>query len=594
MAIFSRLKSLFTATEMRTKGTAFERFSKENILKAGTGATIPDGQRFANLPPVRRTRSGEPMMRIDDLDGRQVGNDPRELYWGVLPNKIQPKQAMFMVRAAMAGDLWQFWRLTENMLNTWPKFAMAQHQLREAVSYVRFVAHPSALDGEAPTDSALEKRDLVQRALNGMTPNGFNDEKNKAGMIYNFTDAVLRGIALEEIIWKDPERVAGGKKWQRLPKATAWTHPRHFTFNQEGNVVVFTSASTLNVGDERRFGKGIGEIPNPNKMICSQFMSRSGSSMVNGFAMQLVWWWCARQYGLDFVLRMAQNFGNPFVDATYKPGMSATEKLQMVAEIIKGLGNRVLMHQEGTTLTLEAAQNLGTDNPQRWIIEESDRECLYLLLGQTGSTISEGGTFGHDDTKNDVKKERVAGVAEWVAQSSLEQFARAVLRVNYGNEEECPTFKPDFTKPLNAAEVGTFLTAISTSGLPIKAQELYEKAQFSVPKAGDEVFQKGDVKIFSEPMTDDEKQEKQFDQQMQMQQAQIEMTGEQPPAKAKEPQKWEPFMRDTDYRKLLANVPDGELDEVEQLVKAVEAAPHQNGELLTLNKKLFSYTNRRK
>lgn len=581
------IKSWFTP-KIRAHGTEFEARTQDNLVKAGTGSTIPDGQRFGNLPPVRRTESNAEPIDWDDVTGRKINNDPRELYWGVLPNKIQPKQAMFMVRAAMGGDLWQFWRLTENMLNTWPKFAMAQHQLREAVSYVRFVAHPFALDGETPTDSALERRDLVQRALNSMTPNGFNDEKNKSGMVFNFTDAVLRGIALEEIIWKDPERAPGGK-WQRLPKATAWTHPRHFTFNQEGNVIIFSSASSLNVGDARRFGKGIGEIPNPNKMICSQFMSRSGSSLVNGFAMQLVWWWCARQYGLDFVLRMAQNFGNPFVDVTYKPGMSSQEKLAMVSEIIKGLGNRVLMHQEGTTLNLEPAQNLGSDNPQRWIIEESDREVLYLLLGQTGSTISSAGKLGSEDTHNDVKKERVAGVAEWVAQNSLEQFARAVLRVNYGNDAECPSFRPDFTKPLNAQEVGSLATSVSTSKMPVKVNEHYQKLGYTPPKPGDEVFQGGEIKILGEPMTDEEKQEKLIDQQMQMAESQSNLDWlNEAGDKKKKPviKAWEPFQRGTNYRTLLGKASETELAEIESLITAVETAPHHNGEVKALEASL--------
>ena len=96
------------------------------------------------------------------------------------------------------------------------------------------------------------------------------------------------------------------------------------------------------------------------------------------------------------------------------------------------------------------------------------------------------------------------------------------------------------------------------------------------------------------PITDDEKQEKQFDAQIQMQQAQIEMGEKAEPARAKEGEEWKPFDRSTNYRTLLAKIPESELDEVEALVKAVESAPHQNGEIKALNKKLFSYANRRK
>lgn len=574
--------------KMRASGTDYARRTNENVVKAATGVTISDGQQFANLPPIRRTPQRSSGGEFDEVAGRQILNDPREVYWGALPNKIDPKQAMFMVRAAMAGDLWQFWRLTENMLNTWPKFAMAQHQLREAVAYVRYVPHPfTPKEGETLSDTALEKRDLVQMALAAMAPNPFNDEKNKSGMIYNFTDAVLRGISLEEIIWKDPERAFGGKKWQRLPKASAWTHPRHFSFNQQGNVVIFNSGTSLDMGDYRRFGKGVGELPDPNKMICSQFMSRSGSSVVNGFAMQIVWWWCARQYGLDFILQMARNFGNPFVDVAYKGDMSSTEKLAIVSEIIKGLSNRVLIHKELATLTLQPAQNLGTDNPQRWLIEESDREVLYILLGQTGSTISTPGKLGGEDTHNDVKKERVAGVAEWVAQNPLEQFARAVLRVNYGNEDECPCFKPDFTKPLSPQEVSQLLTGVKNSGLPVIAEEICMKTGFTMPQTGQTVFHNGEFMVMSDAMTEDEKQEKQFDQQIEMQQAQAEIQGNQPEKPVKS------VGRNKIYSQLLGSASEADLNELETLVTAAERAPHANGEITALEMKLKTL-NRRK
>ena len=584
-----------SAPKIRAVGTEFESRTLQNIVMAGTGRTRADGERFANLPAVRQT--SEVLTGNDsDISGRAVLNDPREAYWSILPNKIQPKQAQWMLRAAAGGDLWQQWRLLSAMTDTWPKYAMAMHQLREAVSYVKYGVHAFTEEGQDPTPSAVDRRNLVSRALATMSPNPFNDEKRQAGMIYNFTDAVGMGIAMEEIIWRDPARAPGGK-WERLPKATAWTHPRHFSFNQNGEAIVFASSISLEVGDYRRYGKGIGEIPNPNKMICSQFMSLSGTSLTSGLGRRLVWWWCARQYGLDFVLRNAQSFGAPFADVTYKAGMTAKEKNDMLAEIIKGLSNRVFMHVEGSTLTIVPPSNLGTDNPQRWLIEESDREVLYLLLGQTGSTISAPGKLGGEDTHNDVKQERVSGVAEWVSQNPLDQFARAVLRVNYGDEEECPSFKPDFTKPLDAAAVGTFISAVSTSKLPIKTSELFPMIGKTTPQPGEEIFQGGEIKIMGEPMTEDEAHEKNLQRQMEIAEAQQELAGgggggddQRPgqPAKARQP------MSGLNYRRLLVTASDAELNELENLVTAVETAPHKNGEYLLLQNKLQSINSNRR
>jgi phage gp29-like protein len=584
-----------SAPKIRAVGTEFETRSLQNIVKAGAGRTIADGERFANLPAVRHT--SEVITGNDsDISGRAVLNDPREAYWSILPNKIQPKQAQWMLRAAAGGDLWQQWRLLAAMTDTWPKYAMAMHQLREAVSYVKYGVHAFTEEGQDPTPSAVDRRNLVSRALATMSPNPFNDEKRQAGMIYNFTDAVGMGIAMEEIIWRDPARAPGGK-WERLPKATAWTHPRHFSFNQNGEAIIFANAMSLEVGDYRRYGKGIGEIPNPNKMICSQFMSLSGTSLTSGLGRRLVWWWCARQFGLDFVLRNASVFGATYVDFTFSPGCLVTEREALLSAVQKGMANRVIGHPHGTELKLVNPANLSPENPQRWLIEESDREVLYLLLGQTGSTISAPGKLGGEDTHNDVKQERVSGVAEWVSQNPLDQFARAVLRVNYGDEEECPSFKPDFTKPLNAAEVGTLCTAISSSKVPVKTTEFYQKTGFTTPQEGEPVIQAGEIKIMGKPLTDDEKHEQDLQRQMEIAEAQQELAGgggggddQRPgqPAKARQP------MSGLNYRRLLVTASDADLIELETLVTAVETAPHKNGEYLLLQNKLKSINSNRR
>lgn len=532
------------------------------------GGTVPDGQRFAGLPPVRRDAG---TVAGDDLNQRYVGNDPREMYWGVLPNKIQPKQAQFMLRAALGGDLWQQWRLYSVMADTWPKFAMAFHQLREAVAYTKFSVTAFADEGQQTSDLALEKRDLVSRALRSMTPNPFCDERGRSGMIYDFTDAVCSGLTMSELQWQDPRRARGGS-WERLPKAATWIHPRHYSFDQTGKVVVWGSDYSLVYDDPRLIGGRIGQSPNPNKFICSQFMSRSGSALACGFMRPLVWWWCARQYGLDFVLKMAQNFGNPTVSLKYKGTMSQAEKVALLNEVIKGMGNRVLMYPEAATLEIEPAQNLGQDNPQRWIVEESDREALYLLLGQTGSTISTPGKLGGEDSHQDVKQERVAGIGRWVGDGPLDQFARAVLRVNYGEDgdTECPSIAPDFTRPLNAQEVGTLCTATSTSQVPLKADEFYSKIGFGKPEDGDTVIQGGQIKLQGKPQTQEEIEEHQIE----IQHKQAEVAA---PTEASDP---------------LSSASDVDLAELEQLVTAAERAPHRNGEITQVAAKLRSIKRR--
>ena len=100
-----------------------------------------------------------------------------------------------------------------------------------------------------------------------------------------------------------------------------------------------------------------------------------------------------------------------------------------------------------------------------------------------------------------------------------------------------------------------------------------------------------------EPMTEDEAHEKNLQRQMEIAEAQQELAGgggggddQRPgqPAKARQP------MSGLNYRRLLVTASDAELNELENLVTAVETAPHKNGEYLLLQNKLQSINSNRR
>ena len=137
------------------------------------------------MPPMGTTQNGfdarlaagrSPSGIVDVADhDRIVRNDPRESFFWTLPNKLTPQQCLQMLRAALAGDLFQQFNLSQLMLDTWPTFRMASHQLMESAAYMRYAVHPNAEEGKKPTPSAIEKADLVSRAIRSMSPDPFTD-----------------------------------------------------------------------------------------------------------------------------------------------------------------------------------------------------------------------------------------------------------------------------------------------------------------------------------------------------------------------------------------------------------------------------------
>ena len=504
----------------RVAGTAFDLRSRQAAVAAASPRVPPFRQSSADVisvvPPLQFGIGVEAELDygLDPL-GRFIRNDPRDGHYLALPYKLTPQQVLNILRSALAGDLWQQCMLTQLMLDTWPKFRMAQHRLRERAAYAKYVFHPYAEEGEEPSRRAVEKAKLVGRAFRSFAPNPFNDEGGASAMLYDLGDAILNGISVVELTWRT------GKGAEMLPKSASWVHPRCFTFNNRGEVALFSNDYGRVAADPRlsqtelRVG-----TPPAWKFLCGQFKSRSGSSLGAGFMRPLAMAWAARQFCWEWALNTAKKYGSPFLDVTYERGMSGTKELEDLEAFLQKAGEkRTLLHPTGTTVVVEPAQSLGKENPQRYILEESDRLCLFLLLGQAGTTEQTPGKLGNDDTHAEVEDDRERGVAEWLARNPLRQFARAVVEMNYGPEEadvETPEPRPDFTRPLTAQEVGTLATALSTSRLCVRADELYPKLGLTQPDPGDTVAEGGQLVVLSEPMTQEEIADQQFEREQAM------------------------------------------------------------------------------
>jgi phage gp29-like protein len=438
------------------------------------------------------------------LDQRVVLSDPRDLWFLSLPWKLEPQRCINIIRAALGGDLWQQWQLLSQMLTSWPTFRMAQHQLREAAAYTKYVFNPYAEDGKEPTQEAVDKAGLAGKAFRGMSPNQFTDEKGASGMVYDFADAMLNGVSMTELIWG---KTGKGLNTEWMPRASAWVHPRHLTFTEGGAISVYTEDYGQMYPDMRLQSqyRTIGKTPPENKFICSQFISRSGSSLGAGFMQPLVWAWSARQFNAEWMLNTAKKFGSPFLDMTFRVKENAdAERKALEAYAVNAGTERAIVHPEGTEVKVYPAQTLGADNPQRWLYEETDRMCLFLLLGQASTTMATPGKLGEEGTKADVKDERVMGLAGWLARNPVREFARAVCRVNFKDDSEAPNIEPDFTKPLTSAQVGALATALTNSQLAVRADEAYRKFGLTQPQAGDVIIQHGKLVEMSEIVTQDQ------------------------------------------------------------------------------------------
>lgn len=567
---------------LRSVGTAFEERSQYNQIRAAAPHLPPlrtDGAMTEIMPPFGTNPPNRPTGTAEtDLGSRVVTSDPRELWYLALPSKLSPKQVLQILRSALGGDLWQQWQLLALMLDTWPIFRKCYHELCDAVAYTRFVARPHCEEGEDPSEIAIQKAALFNKAAKSFKPDPFTDEKDFASTVYQLCDAMANGLSMVELIWGDPDDQGRGD-WQRLPKAGAWVHPRHYAFTNDGRISIYGDdykRLTFPLAtDPRRVG------PDPDKFLCAQFVSRAGSCLAGGLVRTLGWYWSAVVFNREWMLNTAMKYGSPFLDVSYKMGATQSELAALDDQLAKAGPNGWIRHPEGSTIEVHPATSLGTDNPQRYLADEADKACLYLMLGQASTTVATAGKLGNEKEKDKVKLERVAGMANWIAKGPLTQLARALCRVNFGEESECPEITPDFTEESTPMEEATRDKVFLDADVPMMAEDFYRKHNLKMPQPGDLVVVGGRLGLLAEPDP--------------------EIGGKPepiiPPGGAQDGDGKDTFGAEDDNgeKQVAARVPvrvikqlasPEDLVEIERLAVAAHEAPHHNGEIKSLRRKL--------
>ncbi len=426
----------------------------------------------------------------DTFTVRVITSDPRDLWYLALPAKLLPKQVENIKRSGLGGDVWQQWMLCDLMSDSWPMFKKCSHELRQAVSNCNYVVRPYVLEGEEPSDTALEKAALVRYAMRSFHPDPATDERGFKGLAYHLTDALLNGLSAVELIWDAPRKFADGK-WRRLPRAAAWIHPRHYTFTVDGRLNFYENTYQWGRLNQQQANSA----PPFGKVIIGQYLSRSGSALGSGLMRPLATWWSYWVFGREWIATMAQKHGTPFLHASYKPGATSERDKLAIEEKMRDAGaNNYMLYPEGTILNVVQAARLSADNPIVFLMRQADEAPQYLLLGQTATTTSTPGKLGGVMEHADVKRENVEALSGWVGQTLTEQFARALVVLNYDDEEEVPTIEPDFTEvasPEEQARRWAILTGMNMP--PVLKSEFYRDNSLTEPEPGAEVVKNGQI-----------------------------------------------------------------------------------------------------
>lgn len=395
----------------------------------------------------------------------------------MIMRKIEPRAAQDIVWMGLVGadlviqhDLWR------NVEDTWGRLGKNTHELRSAVCALDFVSRPYCEEGKEPTATALARAALLDEVLETWAPAPDGSENGFRDCIYDVTDAVGKGLSVQEILW---ERRPSGLI---APRATAWVHPRYYGIQATGTRLQLRPAGP---------GGSFIDIP-PNQFLIGVYKNRSGTPLGYGFYRQLVWWWCAMMFGRDWLLAFSERFGQPFRWANVDPE-AGDEVFREVNNMLEQLGAAGYgCFPTGSTVQYIEARADGANSPNERLIALANTECDTVVLGQTlttdtGSQGSGSGSKALGEVHLTVRDERVRGIGSWAADTLNYQFVPALMRLNFGDDTECPSIvvREQDETPLDKANR---FKIILESGVPLPKTWVYEELQVPEPKDGEAVI----------------------------------------------------------------------------------------------------------
>lgn len=387
---------------------------------------------------------------------------------------ITPDRIISILRGVINGSFIAQWELFDLMEDTWPRLKKNLNELKRAVQKVDMIPRAFVVD-KKPSAIAERKKEVLAAAIAGFRPRPDKDENGWEDGVYDLCDAVGKSISIQEILWE--VRASDGMV---LPRALQWIYPRHYGY--------FVDSPDLMLSPN---GIGSDYVAFPDdKFLIATFKTKSGHLLTSALLRSLATFWIGANFSYDWALNLAQMFGLPIRWATYDP--SNPNLLSDITDMLENMGSAGWgAFPAGTTLELKEAVQNATNNPQSYLIDLADVACDILVLGQT-LTTSQGarGALALGKVHQDVREEVIEYVASWVAKTLNYQFIPALMRLNFGHNEEDPYFIADIGRTqdeLGMAQRDQII--VSTMQVPVSRDWFYERHDIPMPGPDDDLLE---------------------------------------------------------------------------------------------------------
>ena len=401
---------------------------------------------------------GRPFSRAEIANLREEISPPnagqgRAPFNGHLAFGIDPSRLGAVLRAADNGSSREWMILAEEVEELFPHYLSVLSKRRRQVSQLP-VTVLAAMGEDAYDQHAQFVRDWITTGV-------------LARAMFDITDAIGKGFSVSEILWQtEPGRVR--------PAEIAYRPPHFFELSWEDGATV-----------RLRTQAGFVDLA-PHKFLLHTHRSKSGLVVRSGLTRSVVWLWMWSSFTLKDWAVFVQGYGLPIRLGRYGPEASYADKRTLWRAVSSIAGDVAAIIPKSMELEIvkDTDRAAGSElylKRANWL----NHEVSKLVLGSTAGTDAINGSHAvgqeHREAENDVE----LFDAGMLGNSITRQLVHTMIGFTFGPQREYPVVTIGRPNRVPLPDVITAIADLGGMGLRVKASEVLELLQLSMPEDGD-------------------------------------------------------------------------------------------------------------
>ncbi len=402
--------------------------------------------------PVRRRGLTAEHARPHLTGVRQVWRS-ESISYGLTPDRLTA-----VLRAADRGEHRDYLTLAEEMEERDPHYAAVLGVRKRAVSGLQPEVE-AASDATADVELADAVREMVA-------------ESNFPALVEDCLDALGKGFAAIEIVWRR------GERW--TPERYEWRDPRWFRWDR-------TDGRTLRLLTEQDGFNG--EPLAPSKWITHVPRLRSGLPARAGLARLAAAAYLIKAYALTDWTAYAEVFGMPLRVGRYGPGATESDIDTLIGAVANLGTDAAAVMPESMRVEFEQAGGSGQSGADvfRDLARYVDSQISKAVLGQT-MTTDDGSSRAQAQVHDEVRGDILGADARQLAATLNRDLVRPFVRLNFGAEVALPRLTLPVAEPEDTAALTTALERLVPLGLPVQASVVRDRLGLPDPEEGAELL----------------------------------------------------------------------------------------------------------